>query len=73
MGPREMKQVSVRVHNLRERLSGTTSLLETLSRNERFKDRNAREDMCLAILAIQTVVDDLASVCRDHLQENRGS
>jgi len=69
MGPREKKKVNDRVNNLRDRLSSTCNLLGPLSRKIGVHDGEAREDICLVILAIQTVVDDLASVCRDHLSE----
>ena len=65
----EKEQARDRVHNLRARLSDTNSLLETVARSLQARDNDTRNNMRIAMAAIRAVIDDLETVCSDHLSE----
>jgi hypothetical protein len=72
MSPLETEHARDRVHNLRARLSDTNSLLETVARKLQAQDNDTRNNMRVAMGAIRAVIDDLESVCSEHLSDSMG-
>ncbi len=69
MLPIEIEKARDRVHNLRARLSDTNRLLDNVARKIQSQDNDTRNDMRIATRAIQAVIDDLETVCSDHLND----
>ncbi|MEO8316616.1 MAG: hypothetical protein ABI645_17690 [Pseudomonadota bacterium] len=69
MSPLEKEQARDRVHNLRARLSDTNSLLESVAKRLKAQDNDTRNNMRIAMGAIRAVIEDLRTVCSDHLED----
>ncbi len=69
MSPLEKEHARDRVHNLRARLSDTNSLLESVARKLQSQDNDTRNNMRVALGAIRAVIEDLRTVCSDHLDD----
>ena len=69
MSPLEIDKARDRIHNLRARLSDTCTDLESIAKRAHAQDNETRNRMRAAIVAIHTVIEDLHTVCSDHLND----